>query len=112
MKVSQCHLHVYKKAFSFFTHWSVKTTEYADKALIQVINAVCKQMLLRNEQTCSQLVGQLKIAIAVATFHSDSVILVTEFYSGQDIHTDRQHTCTHPNPRQAESQLWPTIMSL
>ncbi len=34
--------------------------------------------------------------------------LVTEVYSGQDRHTDRQ-TLTDPNPRLAESQLWPTI---
>ena len=53
MKVSQCHLHEYKKACSIITLWSVKTTEYADMALIRVINAVCEQMLL----TCSQLVG-------------------------------------------------------
>ena len=30
--------------------------------------------------------------------------LVTEFYSGQD-----RHTLTDPNPRLAESQLWPTM---
>ena len=43
-------------------------------------------------------------------FHFDSVgfkigELVTEFYSGQDRHT----TLTDPNPRLAESQLWPTM---
>ncbi len=35
---------------------------------------------------------------------------VSEFYSGQNRHTDRQHiqTWTDPNPRLTGSQLWPT----
>ncbi len=41
--------------------------------------------------------------------------LGTEFYSGQDKHTTadtQQQTWTVCNPRSAQSQLWPTIISL